>query len=160
MGLLRYFVGAGIASSIISIIMPQPAYASACEEALVSAREKLNSVSDANVVDFGSSRHEYLEYPDDRVLVYDFTLENNDGAISVMNSPEFLTIITTWVIDSCDSIGVVDYGIIGSDWVRSYGIMDADTYQIEQQIGQFECLDPRIAPEETDEVPWGYQACL
>jgi len=90
----------------------------------------------------------YNDFPDDQPVIISLTMRGND-ADTVMNSPQLLTAITQTIINGCSKVGMVSYGVAGTDWQVDFG-------QIGNQIRQFECVDV----EDSRRNEWGHTGCL
>ncbi|MBC6419446.1 MAG: hypothetical protein GDA44_12050 [Prochloron sp. SP5CPC1] len=134
----------------ISAIVTTPLVANAneCQSAISYGEQKINGVNNANLVYSETRAHGYSEYPAGRSKSHIFAI-NGGGVEDIMSSPLFMTDIATHIISSCNSIGVVDFGVYQSGWILSFGIM------WNGQIEEFEC----ISPGRNIDADWGYYVC-
>ena len=133
-------------SAIIST--PLVANANECQSAIFYGEQKINGVNNTNIVFSKTYAHQYSEYPEGRSKDHYFMI-NGRGVEDRISFPLMIDIATR-IISSCNSIGVVSFGVYQTDLIRSIGIM------WNGQIEFFEC----ISPEENRDEDWGYYVCV
>jgi hypothetical protein len=61
---------------------------------------------------------------------------SGSAAPDVMNSPQLQTSIATNIIQSCETIGIVQFGVYQSSWVDTFGLMS------DGSVERFQCQEP------------------
>jgi hypothetical protein len=111
--------------------------------------QKNRKVKVVGTVTFDISQ-EYKNYPNNRPLSYRFFLAGS-ATHSILNSDQFLTMISQQIINKCPSISIVGFNESQTDYVISYGLLKNNI------IGLFKCIDWEVAPKKLD---WGYVGCI
>ena len=123
-----------------------------CEIALSNAKNRIEQERDITVeIDIKDSSEEYPDPPDGRPTIIWFEVEGN-AAESVMESPVFQRAIASEIINSCNSVGAVSFGVSHTGWINTIGLMRDGTIQ------KFECVDHD--PERSSPYPWGQDPCV
>jgi hypothetical protein len=133
-----------------SIISQKNTYSNkACESTLSKVRNQIEE-SKSNVVNIDRYEHRYTDYPSNRHLAYSFWLTGS-GVSNIINSPVFLTALSTDIFSNCNTVGIVKFGFYQSENVVTYGFMKNGS------VKKFKCIDAN-RNRQTD--PWGYVSCV
>lgn len=91
------------------------------------------------------------DFPTDRPIRVQFIL---DGAAtdSVMNSPQMQKAISKDIIQKCESVGTVSFGVNQSGWHTTFGLFDRN------RIEEFKCYEFTNG-ERPGRMPYGYMNC-
>lgn len=124
-----------------------------CQTAIAAAVRRLDRVPNT-VVEFSTiDRHGYQSHPEGRSQLVKFGVSGS-GAKDILNSPVFLTEISTAIVGDCVAVGVVGFGAFQANWGRFFGLMPTGN------VREFECMaafDPESNP--TAEMFWGSVWC-
>ena len=107
---------------------------------IISGRQVTIELSEIN-------NHGYFNYPQNRPNGYSFGMTGN-ATNSIMNSPVFSKSLATQIINNCNSISSVSFGLWQSGWVEVYGLMP------NREIKMFECPEDFDVPYYRD-FEWG-----
>ena len=123
-----------------------------CSTTLIEVRDELEKGRDLNVIlvqsrDMSQGSE---EYPTGRPMSYEFKLDGS-ATSNVMNSSQMLSALSTRVINGCDSVSKVTFGVNRTDWYSIYGYMG------EGRVGAFRCVEPDRSRRT---LAWGYTVCL
>ncbi|MEO0688327.1 MAG: hypothetical protein AAFY76_25515 [Cyanobacteria bacterium J06649_11] len=123
---------------------------SQCETALLDA---VNTIQDGRAVQVVgitsvdlSTR--YSDYPTDAPLGVIIQMEGQATA-DVLSSDQFMTSVSTGIIQQCGPVSLVDFDMNGTDWTVVYGLVNGT-------VAQFECLTPGPSPD----AKWGQEFCM
>lgn len=96
----------------------------------------------------------FPDHPDNRPIAYQFLLRGG-AAESIMRSRQFQKAIAIDIIENCGSVGSVTFGLSGSGWIQTVGILPSG------KIDTFECLDPprRDSSASNSKLIWGQEYC-
>lgn len=96
-----------------------------CQAEIDAATETVEGGRDVRVIRViqRDASDSYSGYPDDASFSLNFMMEGT-AVPAVMNSPQFMTIISTDVIDTCQSISLVKFTESQLDQSRIYGSVD------------------------------------
>ncbi|MGL4497626.1 MAG: hypothetical protein ACRCU2_01070 [Planktothrix sp.] len=70
---------------------------------------------------------------------------------NIINSPQLLISLTRNVINNCDQVSTVDYGLRNTDFGKTFGLIDGE-------IKEFECI--YSIGRNTSRPRWGQVICL
>jgi hypothetical protein len=90
-----------------------------CEITLSNAKNRIEQGRDITVIiDIKDSSEEYPDHPDGRPTIIWFEVEGI-AAESVMESPVFQRAIASEIINSCNSVGAVSFGVSHTGWINT-----------------------------------------
>jgi hypothetical protein len=119
-----------------------------CQSAIKQAKATITKGRKITVnIQTSSFGEEYKTYPPEYSIGYTIRLSGL-ATESVMNSTQFMNIISQRIINNCQSVGLVNFIQDQSDWVIRFG-------SINGEVKQFKCVDPN-----QDKVDWGAYFCL
>lgn len=125
-----------------------------CSATVVAVRNELERgrALEVVLVESRDISQSFQDYPTGRPLSYHFRIEGS-AVSDVMNSPQFLQALSTRVINSCTSVGSVDFGVNRTGWGETYGYMG------EGRVEAFRCVMPdrRLSNRV---LAWGYHFCV
>ena len=134
-----------------------------CDLALDKVQIKLRENRRRINVDFRpreitSKEDWYEDMPSNRPYDLWVVMRGNEGDMSnAMNSQQFLTTLASNIITNCDRVSVVTFGINGTDYLRSYGL-------INNKVVYFKCVDRAtfLAAKRISSrvIYWGRQLCI
>ncbi|MEN9520213.1 MAG: hypothetical protein RLZZ381_2801 [Cyanobacteriota bacterium] len=121
-----------------------------CLSAITGAKNKLENgrqlkITSSSISDVSSSDH-----PQNRPDALGFTMQGASVG-SVLTSPVFMNSIAEKVINNCNSISMVTFGVNGTDEAETFGLMP------NQKVQLFECPS-YIEDIYTHNYKWG-EAC-
>lgn len=121
-----------------------------CQAAVQSARSKLENNRDLSTrVSVYNNLGSGEEYPKDYPLSVGFVLDGTASG-AILNSPQFLKVISTEVILGCEPVSTVSFSIYRTDVGTTYGLVGRN------KVEEFKCIQ---AQRGNDSVPYGYQIC-
>lgn len=91
----------------------------------------------------------YPDHPVNRPYRYVFTMQGSANR-SILSSPKFMKSIATNIINQCNSISLVTFGLYASDVDSSIGLMPNGS------VNFFDCLEAGTGRG----VTWGQAICL
>lgn len=121
-----------------------------CEAVILNAKKRIEQGREITVmtnIEDGSEL--YPDHPDDRPTIIKIIV-NGRAADSVMESLVFQKAIAEAIIKSCNSVGAVTFGLSGSGWTSTVGLMRDGSIQ------NFECIDH---DPEKGSPSWGQNWC-
>ncbi len=142
-----------------------PESSSRCDLAIIEAVDTLEQGRELGVlVDAAQLHQRFLSVPATRPNGISMGLDG-PAARSVMFSPQFLTILSTGVMQDCTTVGAVVYSSAEAGFERTFGYLPAlETVSRSPNavpVGEFECMVPNDRPaNQGDKVPWGNSMCL
>ena len=121
-----------------------------CETALLDAVNTIEDGRAVQVVDITSVdlSTRYSDYPINSPLGVVIQMEGQATA-DVLSSDQFMTSVSTGIIQQCEPVSLVDFDMNETDWTVVYGLVDGT-------IVQFECLTPGPGPD----AKWGQEFCF
>jgi hypothetical protein len=124
-----------------------------CATTLVEVRDTLEQGRDVSVQEIHRSdvSNSYADYPAGRPISYRFKLSGS-AAADIMNSSRLMTTLSQEIIESCDTVSEVTFGIDHSDWVSTYGLLG------QGRVEEFRCVE--VGRGHRFSLAWGYQFCL
>ena len=90
----------------------------------------------------------YSDHPLNRPNSYSFLMQGSSTE-AIMRSPNFMKIIATKIVNSCNSVSLIDFSYNNSGWVSVIGLMPNGSMEF------FSCYD--LTKGETQ--IWGKQFC-
>ena len=112
-----------------------------CRNAIASVESQLET---DNPLEIKFSEMEKLEYypdhPEGRPNGYGMGMQG-DGALSVIGSPVLLSSLSTKIVNSCNSISLLEFGVYQTGNVRTFGLMS------DGEVREFQC------PSDYDDYP-------
>ncbi|WP_287454549.1 hypothetical protein [Leptolyngbya sp. UWPOB_LEPTO1] len=126
-----------------------------CSIAVADAQKRLTKDGNLEVTMRSSDISEGSpDHPEHRPIAYEFFLRGS-AAASIMHSRQFQKAIAIDIIENCSSVGSVTFGVSGSGWIQTVGILPSG------KIDTFECLDPprRDSSESNSKLTWGQEYC-
>lgn len=151
----KLFVTAGLIALNASLTLALPIQAQEvqtqkdCAATIAYAQSTIETGRNVQIIIRSSDISNEPDHPDNRPYNYSFSMGGN-ASTSVMNSPEFMKILATKVINNCSSVASVTFGIEGSDYVSTLGLMPNGS------VEGFKCIEPG----EFAARGWGYKTCL
>ena len=142
-----------------------PESSTRCDSAIIDAVDTLEQGRELGVlVDAAQLHQRFLSVPATRPNGISMGLDGA-AARSVMFSPQFLTILSTGVMQDCTTVGAVVYSSAEAGFERTFGYLPAlETVSRSPNavpVGEFECMAPNGQPANgEDRVPWGNSLCL
>jgi hypothetical protein len=123
-----------------------------CEAAIANGRERITTGRSVTIASFNilDDSQTYPDHPDGRPQIVRIRLDGK-AADEVMNSPVFQKAIASEIINSCGSVGAVNFQRNQTDWSSTFGLMPNGT------IKQFECVEPGPG---RNRVSWGQESCV
>lgn len=88
-------------------------------------------------------------YPSEASFSLDFRMEGR-AAADIMHSPQFMNNISANIIESCQSVSLVEFSVSQTDWASVYGLIDGS-------VLPFSCIG---SGDYTGEISWGERICL
>ncbi|PSB33920.1 hypothetical protein [Stenomitos frigidus] len=130
--------------------MVSPPVTPSCKAALANAQKRLESGRQLKVgVTSNDVTQSYADYPRTRPTGYTFAFQGT-AALTIINSPKFMTALATDVIHACDTVSMVTFAVDRSDNLVFLGLLP------DGQVKTFECLEPtRTGKRPT----WGQTFC-
>ncbi len=133
-----------------------------CNLAIIEAVDTLEQGRELGVlVDAVQLRQRFVSVPASRPDGISMGLDG-PAARSVMLSPQFLTILSTGMMQDCTTVGAVLYSSAEAGFERTFGYLpELETANISPSavpVGEFVCAVP--AGNREDRVPWGNGMCL
>jgi hypothetical protein len=124
-----------------------------CSTTVLDVRDELEQGRDLRVVAIQviDKSNIYPDHPRGRSLGYQFDMLG-DAVDDVMNSNQLLTKLSTEIINACDTVGTVTFGLRYSDWGQTYGFMGNG------KVEEFRCAE--VAGRSGTRWAWGYEVCL
>jgi hypothetical protein len=126
-----------------------------CDQAIAATRSRLQKIDQIKLVGLIKSN---ISQPGDKSFLLNRSQDisfqlGGPGGTNVMNSPKIMKAFSTELIAHCQSVASVSFGIAGTDWSQTYGIMKNGTVQL------FKCVD---ASRDTVNIKlaWGTRICL
>jgi hypothetical protein len=118
-----------------------------CQSAINQARATITKGRQiqVNIQTFSFGKR-YKTYPPEYSIGYAIRL-SGVATKSVMNSTQFMNIISKRIINNCKSVGLVDFVQDQSDWVIRFG-------SINGEVQRFKCV------EHPDKLDWGLYFCV
>ena len=117
-----------------------------CKDAITRAEITIEKAN-ASIFEVEKLRHHYKDHPKNLDFMYSFPIMGR-GAGNVINSPVLLKSISTNIVANCKDIGMVRFGIYGTDDARSFGLLNNGKVQ------EFKCIASGAA-----NPPWGSEHC-
>lgn len=112
-----------------------------CKNAIASVESQLETDNPLEVKFRQMEKLEYYpDHPEGRPNGYGIGMSGN-GAFSVMSSPVLLSSLSTKIVDSCNSISMVEFGVYQTGNVRTFGLMSNG------EVEEFQC------PPDYDDYP-------
>ncbi|NES19734.1 MAG: hypothetical protein F6K41_12590 [Symploca sp. SIO3E6] len=141
-----------------SLVNAATSYAqlSSCQAAIQAVTAKLRDEQNIEIVSVTKRdvSEIYSDYPKERPGGYFITMRGNQ-VINLLNSPQLMSILTTQIIDNCETASLVMFGFPNSDFTVPLGLMPNGTVQ------PFECLEVSLEELEYIEKPvWGKTFCF
>lgn len=135
-----------------TVIPKQSTTEQQCKDTLTSVVGSIQDGRDAQVADISASNLSeiYRGYPSGVELEVTVALDGRD-ADNIMNSPQFMTNISTQLIDGCQGVGLVKFNRYYTDWNESFGVIDGTVSQFSQ------CVAPSGGRQYLE---WGQRYCL
>ena len=124
-----------------------------CTMTIATAQKRLTTGRDVevNIKSFDISES-YPDHPDDRPMTYLLVLKGA-ATESIMRSPRFQKAIATEIIKSCGSVGVVTFGMDGTGWGQSVGVLPGG------RVDNFECVEHLGSRGLPRKIIWGQEFC-
>lgn len=124
-----------------------------CTMTIATAQKRLTTGRDVevNIKSFDISE-DYPDHPDNRPMTYLLILKGA-ATESIMRSPRFQKAIATEIIKSCESVGVVTFGMDGTGWGQSVGVLPGG------RIDNFECVEHPGSRGVPKKLIWGQEFC-
>jgi len=157
--MMRQLIVAGVTVlntlSILSVSLPLRAEGKPrdCTMTIAAAQKRLTTGRDVevNIKSFDISES-YPDHPDDRPMTYLLVLKGA-ATESIMRSPRFQKAIATEIIKSCGSVGVVTFGMDGTGWGQSVGVLPGG------RVDNFECVEHIGSRGVPKKLIWGQEFC-
>jgi hypothetical protein len=118
------------------IIFGEPILAnSSCEKAIDSSEIELGSAAfSVNIVSLEGRRQIFTT---NRPLSVTFLLQNASSPFysrssNVLNSPKFKLAIAKRIIDNCENVGLVQFGMVQTGTIFNYGIINGRVREFEE----------------------------
>jgi len=153
---MRRLIATGIIALNTFTILNLPASVRAederdCTAALSKAQRQIETGRSVDVsIRISDISEGYPDHPDGRPMSYEFVLQGTASG-AIMNSPKFMKAIATNVIQNCGSVGVVHFGVWGSGWGSSVGVLPSG------QLDFFQCVD--FEERNPPTLSWGQEVC-
>ena len=153
---MRRLIATGIIALNTFTILNLPASVKAeddrsCTAAIAKAQRQIETGRSLEVSTRSSDLSEFeSDYPDGRPMSYQFVMSGS-AVGAVMNSPKFMKVIATNVIQSCSSVGKVSFAVNGSGWGLSLGVLPGG------RVDFFECFESQ--GRNSPNLVWGQEYC-
>lgn len=137
------------------LIFGEPILAnSSCEKAIDSSEIELGSA--AFSVNIASLEDKREGFPTDRPLSVTFLMQNKSSPFysrssDILNSPKFKLAIAKRIIENCNNVSLVQFGMVYTGTVFDYGLING-------RVQEFECIT--AAPRSNIIPQWGEYKCL
>lgn len=104
-----------------------------CQASIAAAQARLDAVGNLEVT-VRSGDIFYSDYPEGRPQEYFFVMTGS-AVESVMRSKVMLTDISNTIIQACDTVGLVNFGLAHSGWHIPFGVFP------DGQVKAFDCAE-------------------
>jgi hypothetical protein len=122
---------------------------SQCLSIVQKAQSRLQEGRNLSVQIRTVDQSEYQEdSPENRPILVRLVMDGT-AAASVMNSSQLMKSISTEVIQHCESVSVVVFGVNCSGWHTTFGLFD------QGRVKEFQCFEYVRGKK----MPYGYQNC-
>lgn len=118
-----------------------------CENAIASVESQLQAGRQLTIELSEIRNVTYSDYPEGRANQYTLAMDGN-AVESVLNSSVLMNTLATGIIDRCNSVSLVSFGLYGSGYIVKYGLMNNGEVKI------FQCPEDYDPPYYRDLV-WG-----
>jgi hypothetical protein len=108
-----------------------------CNSAIANTKNQLENGRQLQVANSEMYQVSYSDRPENRPNGYLFAMEGA-AVESVLSSPVFLNTLAEQVINSCNSVSLVTFGLNYSDYVVSLGLMPNGKVELFQCPADFE----------------------
>jgi hypothetical protein len=124
-----------------------------CATTLIEVRDSLEQGRDVSVLEIRRSdvSTNYADYPAGRPISYRFKLSGS-AAADIMNSSRLMTTLSQEIIESCDTVSKVTFGVDQTDWESTYGLLG------QGRVEGFRCVE--AGRGQSSSLAWGYKFCL
>ncbi|WP_019504869.1 hypothetical protein [Pleurocapsa sp. PCC 7319] len=112
-----------------------------CEDAIASVEGQLKADHQLTIEISETINHSYPDGPEGRPNQYRLGIRGN-AANSVMESDVLLNSLATQIINNCNSISLVSFGVYQTDYILDYGLISKG------KVEKFQC------PEDFDGLPY------
>lgn len=119
-----------------------------CHIAVDSIKNKLENAYQLRVVNIEMGNIiSYSDYPTGRPNQYSFAMEGT-AVESVLNSPVLLNYLAYQIMNYCNSVSLVSFGLVSTDYILNFGLMPNG------KVAKFQCPDLQFDPLLTNNS-WG-----
>lgn len=121
-----------------------------CENAISNAVNTIEDGRAVQVVEVApvNLSERFDDYPANAPAGVVLRLEGPATA-NVLSSDQFMTSVSTGIIEACGPVSLVDFQMNATDWTVVFGLVDGN-------IVPFECLTPGPGPD----AQWGQRFCF
>ena len=108
-----------------------------CLTAITNTKNKLEKIPQIQVVKSPIFEVSYSDHFQGRPHKQEFYIQGA-SVNSVMSSPVLLNTIATPIINTCDSIGLVVFGVYQTDWSKNFALMPNGKVELIECSAEFE----------------------